>query len=160
MQPTVSAKVTVADGSEIEVPMNFAPPEVTDGVVTIKAFQFAPFDMGPDKPKAITFTFVAKFAEGAAPKSLEIDDFTEDPILRIFTDTGAHIVKEHLYGQMSQPYAPQDEHVKWILTLDNSIRVYRFTFKMADGSTHVLLKPIMVPALMKNYIRSQLGLKV
>jgi len=37
--------------------------------------------------------------------------------------------------------------------------VYRFTVLLKDGTTHVLLRPIFVPAPMKDFIRSQLGIK-
>jgi hypothetical protein len=159
MQPNVSVRVTVADGSTMDVPLTQAPAPVTDGVVTVKNFQFAPWDMGKDKPKAITFTFVVGFAEGAEPASVVVDDFTEQPILEIFADKNAHVVKDHLWGAVTLPFAPQDEHVKWVLNLDNNVRVYRFTIKLRDGTTHVLLRPIFVPAQMKDFMRTQLGVK-
>jgi hypothetical protein len=159
MQPNVSVRVTVADGSTMDVPLTQAPPPVTDGVVSVKNFQFAPWDMGKDKPKAITFTFVVGFAEGAEPASVVVDDFTEQPILEIFADKNAHVVKDHLWGAVTLPFAPQDEHVKWVLNLDNNVRVYRFTIKLRDGTTHVLLRPIFVPAQMKDFMRTQLGVK-
>ena len=159
MQPNVSVRVTVADGSTMDVPLTQAPAPVTDGVVTVKNFQFAPWDMGKDKPKAITFTFVVGFAEGAEPASVVVDDFTEQPILEIFADKNAHVVEDHLWGAVTLPFAPQDEHVKWVLNLDNNVRVYRFTIKLRDGTTHVLLRPIFVPAQMKDFMRTQLGVK-
>jgi|GEM_PF-1295255 len=157
MQPSVSANVTTADGQTLEVPLGQGNVPVTDGVVSIKNFQFAPWDMGPNKPKAITFTFVVGFAPGSEPSSIVVDDFTEAPILQIFADMKAHIVKDNLWGAVSPPFAPQDEHVKWVLNLDNAVRVYRFTVKLRDGSTHVLLKPMFIPAQMKNFMRTQLG---
>ena len=158
LQPSVSLKVTDADGEELEVPLSSVPPPVTDGVVTVKSFTFAPWDMGPDKPKALTFSFIVGFADGAVPKSIVIDDFTEQPVLQVFADMNAHVVKDHLWGAVSVPYAPQDEHVKWVLNLDNNVRVYRFTIILKDGSKHVLLKPIFIPSQMKVFMRTQLGI--
>jgi hypothetical protein len=108
----------------------------------------------------MVFNFVIKFEHGATPTSVKVEDVTEDPILEIYHEDHAHLMKKNVWGGTSRPYAPQDEHVKWILTLDNNIRIYRFTVKLADGTTHVLLKPVMVPAYMKDFIRTQLGLKV
>jgi hypothetical protein len=159
MQPSVSVRITVADGSSMDVPLTEVPPPVTDGVVTIRNFQFAPWDMGKDKPKAIVFSFAMAFAAGSAPESIRVDDFTEEPILEIFTDPHGRVGKDGLYGGISKPFAPDDEHVKWIMNLDNNVRVYRFTVKLKDGTTHVLLRPIFVPAPMKDFIRNQLGIK-
>ena len=127
LQPNVSVRITVADGTSMDVPFTSIPPPATDGVVTIKNFQFAPWDVGKDKPKSIAFTFVVGFAEGAEPASIVVEDFTEQPVLEIFSDMNAHVVKDHLWGSVSRPFAPQDEHVKWVLNLDNNVRVYRFT---------------------------------
>ena len=159
MQPSVSVRIQAADGQTLDVPLSSAPEPVTDGVVTVKNLQFAPWDMGKDKPKAITFTFVVGFAEGSEPASILVEDFTEQPVITIFDDPKAHTVKDHLWGAVTRPYDPHDEHVKWILNLDNNVRVYRFTVKLRDGTTHVLLKPIFVPAQMKEFMRTQLGVK-
>ena len=157
--PDVSVRVTIADGQVIEVPLTTMPPPPTDGIVTIENFQFAPFDMGKDKPKAITFTYVVRLADGSKPANLLVEDFTEQPVLPILQDPKPLLVREHFVGGASRPFAPQDEHVKWILNLDNAVRIYRFTVKLADGSTHVLLKPVFVPAQMKSFLWTQLGVK-
>jgi len=59
-----------------------------------------------------------------------------------------------MWGAVSSPVNPHDEHVNWLLTLDNTVRVYRFTVTLKDGSTHVVYKPIYLSAQMKNFIRS------
>jgi hypothetical protein len=157
MQPDVSVTAMMADGNRIEVPLTTQPPVVTDGTITIPMFRFAPWDMGKDKPKTLVFTFIVQFKEGAVPTSILVEDFTEMPILQIFRDDHPKTQK-NAWGAVSATYAPQDEHVKWVLTLDNNVRVYRFTVKLADGSTHVLLKPVFVPSNMKMFMRSQLGI--
>jgi hypothetical protein len=156
--PSVSAKVTTADGETIEVPLESGNTPVTDGIVTVRNFQFAPWDMGPDKPKALTFTFVVGFKEGYEPSSVLVEDFTEQPILQVFSDPKAHPSRNHFWAAVTTPYAPQDPHMNWMLDLDNSIRLYRFTVKLKDGTTHVLLKPMFVPAQMKMFMRTQLGI--
>ena len=159
MQPSVSVRITVADGTSMDVPLTEVPPPVTDGVITIRNFQFAPWDMGKDKPKAIAFSFALGFAAGSAAESIRVEDFTEEPILEIFSDSSVRMGKDGLYAGVSKPFAPQDEHVKWIMNLDNNVRVYRFTVKLKDGTTHILFRPILVPAPMKDFIRNQLGIK-
>jgi hypothetical protein len=156
VQQDVSVRVTTADGKVIDLPLTTAPTPVTDGVVTVQSLQIAPWDVDKEKGKAKTlaFTFVVQFKEGTAPARIDIEDVTEAPILPIFEDRNPKIVKNNLWGAVSSPVGPHDEHVNWLLTLDNSVRVYRFTVKLADGSVHVLYKPIFLSAPMKNYIRS------
>jgi len=161
MSPDVAASVTIADGTKVNVPMGAAlNAPVEDGTVFIEVLQFSPWEMGKDKPRAVVFNFVIKFEKGAAPTSVKVEDVTEEPIEEIFNQENSHLMKKNIWGGTSRPFAPQDEHVKWILTLDNNIRIYRFTVKLADGTTHVLLKPVMIPAYMKDFVRTQLGLKV
>jgi hypothetical protein len=160
MSPDVATIVTIADGTKVDVPLgaNGNQP-VSDDAVSIRLLQFSPWDMGPDKPKAVAFHFIVEFLKGAQPTSIKIEDVTEDPIELIYEDDHAHLTKGNIWGAGSRPFAPQDEHVKWILTLDNNVRVYKFTVKLADGTVHTLLKPIIIPGFMKDFMRTQLGLK-
>jgi hypothetical protein len=156
LQQEVAARVTTADGQVVDLPLTTIPTPISDGVVTVQSLQIAPWDIDKEKGKAKTlaFTFVVQFAEGSKPTVITIEDVSEAPILPIFEDKGPKIVKNNLWGAVSSPISPHDAHVNWLLTLDNSIRVYRFTVKLADGTKHVLYKAIFLSAGMKNYIRS------
>jgi hypothetical protein len=152
----VSIRVTTADNQVIDLPLTTAPGPMGDGVVTVESLQLAPWDVDKEKGKAKTlaFTFVVQFKEGSKPARISIEDVTEAPILPIFEDKSPKIVKNNLWGAVSSPVLPHDEHVNWLMTLDNSVRVYRFTVRLADGTTHVVYKPIFLSSQMKNYIRS------
>ncbi len=132
MQPEVAMSVTTADGQKIEVPLNAAPAQVTDGVVTVDAIQFAPWDVDADnKAKTLAFSFVVQFAKGAVPTKITVEDDTEEPILMIHEDDHPKVAtKDNFWGAVSKPFAPSDEHVNWILNLDNNVRVYRVTAKL------------------------------
>jgi hypothetical protein len=156
MQPSISAKVVTVDGQTVEVPLNSVAVPVTDDVVTINTLQFSPWVV-PDKPKQITFSSIIKFKEGAVPTHIVITDVTEDPVQEIVNEPSPKIVKDGLIGIISRPYLPDDEHVKWVLTLDNNVRAYRYTITLADGTIHVLYRGVFVPANMKNLMRFQLG---
>ena len=152
----VSVRVTTADNQVIDLPLTTAPGPNGDGVVTVQSLQIAPWDIDKEKGKAKTlaFTFVVQFKEGAKPASIAIEDVTEAPILPIYEDKDPKVVKNNLWGAVSSPVSPHDEHVNWLLTLDNSVRVYRFTVKLTDGTVHVVYKPIFLSAWMKGNIRS------
>jgi hypothetical protein len=156
MQPSISAKVITVDGQTVEVPLNSVAVPVTDDVVTINTLQFSPWVV-PDKPKQISFSSIIHFKDGAVPTHIVIADVTEDPIQEIVNEPSPKIVKDGLIGIISRPYLPDDEHVKWVLTLDNNVRAYRYTITLADGTTHVLYRGVFIPGPMKNVMRLQLG---
>jgi hypothetical protein len=157
MTPDYAMSVTSADGQKLEVPFSGPPPPVTDGVVTVNGIQFAPWELDANKKaKTLAFSFLLGFKPGSEPDKILIEDDTEQPILAIFEDDHAKIVKNNLWAGVSKPFAPSDEHVNWILNLDNNVRVYRVTVTLKDGTTHVLYKPVLVPSAMKAFMRSRL----
>jgi hypothetical protein len=157
MSPDIAMSVTTADGQKIEVPFNTAPAPVTDGVVTVQQLQFAPWDVDDQhKAKTLAFTFLIQFAPGSEPTRILVEDDTELPILAIFESDNPKIVKNNLWAGVSRPFAPSDEHVNWVLNLDNNVRVYRVTVTLKDGTKHVLLKPVMVPTAMKTFMQKRL----
>jgi hypothetical protein len=159
MAPEVAMQVTTADGQKLEVPLNASPPPTTDGVVSVNAIQFAPWEMDANnKAKTLAFSFVIQFKPGSLPAKILIEDDTETPILTIFQDDHPNVIKDNLWGGISKPFAPSDEHVNWVLNLDNNIRIYRVTVVLKDGTTHVLLKPVFIPSNMKQFMRSRLEL--
>jgi hypothetical protein len=159
MQPTISLSVTTADGEKLDVPLNEAAGPATDGTMTVKVFQFSPWNVAKDKPKEITFSMIVEFVPGTELKGILVEDVTDTPIEMIYSDPKATIVKNNIWGAVSKPYAPQDEHVNWVLTVENSVRIYKFTAKLGDGTTHTVLKPLFVPSNVKEFMRVQLGLK-
>ena len=157
MHPEIAMSVTSADGQKLEVPYNGPQPVVTDGTVTIDSLQFAPWELDANnKAKSLAFSFLIGFSPGALPAKIVIEDDTQLPILLLFEDDNPKIVKKNLWAAVSKPFAPSDEHVNWVLDLDNNVRVYRITVTLKDGSVHVLLKPVLVPAPMKAFIRTRL----
>jgi hypothetical protein len=157
MTPDYAMSVTSADGVKLQVPFNGPPVPVTDGVVTVNAIQFAPWELDANnKAKTLAFSFLIGFKPGAVPERILIEDDTESPILQLFEDDHAKIVKNNLWAGVSKPFAPSDEHVNWVLDLDNNVRVYRVTVTLKDGTTHVLYKPVLIPAAMKQFMRSRL----
>ena len=158
VRPDVSIRVTTADNKVVDLALTTAPVPVTDGVVTVQSLQVLPWevDKAVGKAKTLAFTFVVQFQAGSVPARISIEDVTEAPILPIYEDKDPKVLKGNLWGAASSPVNAHDEHINWLLTLDNSVRVYRFTVKLKDGSTHVVYKPIYLSAQMKNYIRSMI----
>jgi hypothetical protein len=155
LQASFAAKVTTADGVEIEVPLSTAVTEISDGPVKIKNFRFMPMKM--EVGNGIVFAFQLNFEQGAKPASITVDDITDDPILNVYNDNAPVLTKGNNWNAVSHAHSPADEYAKWLMTLDNTVKVYRFTVKMADGTTRILRYPVFVPAQLKKFVRAQLG---
>jgi hypothetical protein len=158
MKPDVAMSVTTADGQTLQVPLSLANTPVTDDRVTLKALQFAPWEVEGGVAKTVAFSFIIGFKPGDAPSKIVIEDDTENPILMIFEEDHPKIVKDNLWAGVSRPFSPSEDQVSWILNVDNNVRVYRVTVTLTDGSTHVLLKPVFIPSQMKYMMRKHLGL--
>lgn len=155
LKPDFSVVVTSADGVQMEVPLSSAPIQAEDGPVKLLNLQFAPWKM--EKGTGIAFSMGLEFKNGAKPTSILLEEDTEEPILPLLTDNNPKLGKGDRWLGVSQAFYPTDEHVNWVMTLDNGVRVYRVTVKLADGTTHVLRTPIFVPAASKAFMRTQLG---
>jgi hypothetical protein len=155
MQASYAVKMTTADGTDVEVPLSAGSPEIGDDAIDIVKLQFTPWPM--DKGKGMAIGFDVLFKSGAKPVAIAVDDVSDEPILSVYTDKEPKLTPKHHWIAVSPAHNAADEYAKWLLTLDNSIKVYRFTIKLADGSTHVLRYPLFVPAQMKGFMRTELG---
>ncbi len=155
MQANYSAKVTTADGVQIEVPLSKEAVVVDDGVVSINRFQFPVVSIVGGR--GVAFGFEVHFREGARPVAITIDDVTDAPIMNVFVDNAPVLGKNNTWRALSPAHDKSDVLIKWMMTLDNTVQVYRFTVRLADGKTHVLRYPIFAPAQMKTFMRTQIG---
>lgn len=158
MQPSFSVKTTTGDGVLMEVPLTSEPQVVADDVMNVKKLVLTPMPIDKEgKIRGLALAIQIVFVKGATPVFIQVDDVSDEPILRVATDPHPTLTKENHWNTLTAPHSPMDEYSKWVMTLDNTIRVIRFTVKLADGSTHVLRYPIFVPQRGKAIIRYELG---
>jgi hypothetical protein len=150
MEQNYDARVTTAEGEVIEVPLAPHPVNETDGVVTLFLFQYAPMTL-PDGTKRLEIKFDAGFVKGAQPARIVVRDISEAPIMTILDDRSPAMDGAVWRGK-TVPLGAADDALKFMTNIDNSIRIYRFTFTLVDGSVHVLTLPIMVPGYLKEAI--------
>ncbi len=155
MQPSFSAKTTTADGVVIEVPMSRTPLVIEDDEMKVNRVLFTPVKV--DKAFALAILFQVEFQKGLKPVLATVDDVSDEPILNVLTVKDPPLTDKNHWNAASPPHNPADEYAKWMLTLDTTIKVYRFTVKLSDGTTHVLYYPVYVPGMMKNVMRAQMG---
>jgi hypothetical protein len=105
------------------------------------------------------FIFFLVFAPkpGFVPKSVKIEDVTEDPVTVVCEDRDPKLQK----GYWISPGTERDIHdpaIHWLLELDDSMRIYRFTITGADGRAAVLDQASMVPSSVKAFYRKLVGI--
>jgi hypothetical protein len=154
MEGVYDVQVTTAEGDVVDVPMTPSPIHISDGVVTVDLFQYAPVTL-PDGTNRLDIRCQAVFSGNARPSSVLVRDVTEAPIITVIDDSAPALAKGNRWSGMTRPLGPADDEIRWMANIDNSIRIYRFTFTLADRSVHVLSVPVIVPAVLKDVFRAR-----
>ena len=158
MQASYEVSVTTADGVTLQVPLSRTfKVDAGDDAVKFFNFKFTPGSEG--EVKTFGYAFALKFLGGHVPTQIVVEDDTEQPILQLFNDPAPKLNQSKVWVGRSKGFNPADEHINWVNTLDNGVRVYRFTITMTDGSVHIIRAPIFVPGEAKAMFRAELGLK-
>jgi hypothetical protein len=146
--------VPIAGGQKVEVTYGKNGPEMArkDGV----QMEAASMDLSADK-KHLVYLFKIAFKNGVVPQRLTIEDLTDDPAQTVVED-GAPSLKDGHWVAVRVDRGPNDPTLAWIKTVDDSMRIYRTTVTLADGSQVVLDQPVSYPAYLKAAIRKAVGL--
>jgi hypothetical protein len=160
MQASYDVNVTTADGVTLEVPLSakfVIAPSAIDDQVEVRNFRFMPLKVEPVKTMA--YEFALQFKKGSKPASIVVEDDTEDRIWSLYEDTAPKLLKGDIWIATTPGFNPNEERMNWLNSLDNGVRVLRFTVTLTDKSVHVLRLPIFVPGQAKAMFRSELGIK-
>jgi hypothetical protein len=157
MQPTWDATATTEDGVVVNVPLSNSKTDVVEGDVEVNLLQFLPLT-GKDGNKRLSVVFQMVFHHGAKPSSIIVTDVTESPVLTVYGDYSPKIGdKTGIWRGATEPLSPSNALLKFLTNIDNSIRIYRFTVKLTDGSTEKLNVPMLVPGFYKEFMLKEAG---
>jgi hypothetical protein len=151
----VAMMATISGGEKLRVPMGQGgiPPTV-EGGVKIDVCTFI-----PKENKTLTYLFQFTDTKKRARRSVKVEDVSDDaPIVLVQAADPKLSATGQWHGE-SEPIAQGNPRIAWLVTLPNSLRVYRFTLTFADGQTLVLLQGSMFPAPMKSAARHVFGEK-
>jgi hypothetical protein len=149
----VIAMVPLADGTKLQVPMSGRGPQPTqtdDAQVTAATFDLQAAE------HTLTYHLGFKLRRPATVQHVQVADLAGDKPIVIVDDSAPKLTNDEWRSSV-EPWPANDARLQWLYTVENSIRVYRFTIDLADGRHVVLDQAQIVPAFGKEQIRRQLG---
>lgn len=154
--PSVAMVQTIAGGESFEVKLDskgVERAEDKDAKVTIAGIII-------DSPsKKAGYNAEIQIKSGFVPTHIVMEDISEDPVVMVLNDEHPVVTAEHLWKAVSTYRELDDSRFKWLMPLDNSVRVYRFTITTEDGRTLVYRQAAFYTSYVKEAIRRQLGSK-
>ena len=113
------------------------------------------------EPKGATQTIELrcefKLLKPAVIRHVTVEDVAGERAV-MFVDDPAPKLDGMTWKGASTPITKDDARTTWLLSIENSIRVYRFTVETADGRKLVLNQPALFPGFVKMQIRHVLGM--
>jgi hypothetical protein len=86
-----------------------------------------------------------------------VDDVSDEAPVTLVDDPAPTLTAAGAWHHESEPFDLNAPHAKWLATISNSLRVYRFTLTFADGQTVVLHQGTLFTAAMKAGVRQAMG---
>lgn len=150
-------QTTTAYGERLRFPLeNGVPPPARAGTITIQTARLVP-EKDP-QAKQVFYYFEYVDSSGVAPKSVTVEDVTDEKPLPIIDDQEPKIVYGHWLDR-TPPLDAASPLLGWVRYLDSSVRIYRFTIVKADGEKVILNQAWSVPAWFKAGMRKTLGME-
>lgn len=151
-----SMLVTVVGGEKVRVPLGRAgvAPTEEDGI-RIESATILPTE---DK-KQVFLDFAFSDARSRGLQKVTVEDIADDATVLLVEDAKPELIKGRWHAVTPSYASAAERPVKWLLQLDKSVRVYRFTLVFADGRKMTLNQGTIFPDGMKVTIRHMLGEK-
>jgi hypothetical protein len=146
---------TISGGERVRIPLVKGSPEMSkaDGIQVLQTSGAVNHEL---KKFGYVFAFSDQHAE--ALTSVIVEDVSDESAVRLVEDLEPKLIEKRWTG-VSRPFAAYDPAGKWILHVNDTFRVFRFTITRADGKKIVIHQGSRVPAWAKAGIRSALGEK-
>jgi len=97
------------------------------------------------------FTFRVKHEHVQTPRSVKVEDVTDDAPVVWVTDEHPTLNANGVWLARIGPMDP--DRMPWLNEIKSSLRVYRFTIVTSDGRTHILYEGASYPARVKKFFR-------
>ncbi len=154
--PEVKRLITITGGKS--VPFSFGPKGAVPGRADGYEVQFVTLLPAPDAKETfyqLAFTAPA----GAVVKRVQIEDVSEEAAAFPLIDDQAPKLTGNRWQADSATVRAGDPHLAWVLTIQTTMRVYRFTITDAAGKRTEILHVVGYPDFIKTVIRQKWGEK-
>jgi len=151
---TFSVNVPIAGGKSRQIQLGSKGPvhAEDDRVVIEKAIiQIQPGN------KIGNFNFAFRIKSAVKPVGIKIEDMSDDEPFEMYSQNPIQIT-DKVWEAKGVDITATYPGVKWIYEIENSLRVYRFTFTYADGTSAELYEGVSYPAGIKDFLRKEMNL--
>ncbi len=149
----IAMLATIVGGEKIRVPFGRGGPELTneDGV----QINLASYTLNAEKK--ILYVFECTDRRSRALRRVLVEDVSDTAALTLVDDAAPQLAATGRWHGETPPLESGDPRLGWLVTISNSLRVFRFTLTWADGKTLVLHQGAFYPAGLKAATRQALG---
>ena len=150
---TYEMLATVAGGEKIRVPLGANGAELAnEGGVQIRG---ATFTRGPEQKILYAFAFTDSRRRGL--RQVRVEDVSDDKAVLLVDDAQPKSESDGTWHGVAEPLEFKDPRMSWIMTISNTLRVFRFTLTFSDGQTLVLHQGTFYSPAMKSLVRHTYG---
>jgi hypothetical protein len=144
--------VPIADGKYIGIP--FGPNGPENGKSEGYEVHVAGLAPGADEKTEVIYIFGISVPNGSKLKRVRVDDISEEQNGTLIDDTNPWVDGDRWVGRTA-PKKSDDPLFKWVFTVTNSLRVYRFIVTDSTGHQVVMYHVVGYPDFRKNMLRTK-----
>ena len=152
---SVSAVVPTAGGGHITVPMarGGPPPAEAEGYRVERA------TISPAKDaRELRYEFTLLALQPPGLRRIQIEDISDETAAPLVDDQNPQF-SESRWQAKTEMIPAEDPRLRWIFQITPSLRVFRFTFTLADGRRITLDQVSTYPPIVKQAVRNAWGEK-
>lgn len=152
--PEVKRIITISGGKPVV--FSFGPKGAEPGRANGYEVQIAALLPAADA-KEIYYQFAITAPAGANVKRVQIEDVSEEAAAFPLIDDQAPKLTGNRWQGDSPTVRAGEPHLSWVLTIQTSMRVYRFTITDAAGTRTEMLHVVGYPDFIKTVLRKKWG---
>lgn len=107
--------------------------------------------------KAVNYVFDFTVSDGRPPRNVTVEDVTDSDAVMMAEDDRPSLADKHWHF-VSPSMTSTDSSLGWLLNIEQTMRIYRFTVVTADGRKVVLYQAEPYSQPLKSAIRKSMGM--